>query len=97
MDAWGVLSVNKLVHHLCFFLVEQVMSGNLCISFSSHPLPCYRNSCPSLDKSKSLLKLGVLAFVFGFVLVWFGFFLHVKIYRLIHIGDDCYTKLQNLR
>lgn len=66
MVAWGVISVNRLVHHLCFFLVEQVMSGNLCISFSSHPPPGYRNSCPSLDKSKPFLKLGGLFFGFRF-------------------------------
>lgn len=93
MVAWGVISVNKLLHHLCFFLVEQVMSGNWRISFSHHPLPCYRKSCPSLNKCKSFLKLGVSFFVFGFV-CWF--FLYVKIYMLIHIGDF-YAELQNLR
>lgn len=97
MVAWGVISVNKLVHHLCFFLVEQVMSGNLRIPFSHHPLLCYRKSCPSLDKCKSSLKLGVSFSGFGFV-CWFGavFFLCVKIYMLIHIGDF-YAELQNLR
>lgn len=42
------------------------MSSNVCISFSSHLLHCYRNSCPTLDKSKAFLKLSVLFFAFGF-------------------------------
>lgn len=76
MVSWDVVSVNKLIHQLCFFLVEQVMSGNLSISFSSHPLPCYRNSCLSLDNNKSFLIFGVLfiGFGFGFLgLIWWVF------------------------
>lgn len=70
MVSWGVTSVNKLIHHLCFFFVEQVMSDNLCISFSTHPLPYYRNSCLSLDNNKSSLIFSVL--FIGFVLVFLG-------------------------
>lgn len=75
-SASWLLGVSYLLTSLfiifAFFLVEQVMSGNLCISSSVHPLPCYRNICPSLNKCKSFLKLGVVVlFVFAFVVVDF--------------------------